>query len=56
MCIFKAVLSSLSDDWAQYEEKAPVMSDSSQNVETTCNSELKFKEIKKKFIKGVQQN
>ena len=44
MCIFKAYLSSLSDDWSN-KEKVPDVSDSNQNVETACNSKLKFTEL-----------
>ena len=47
MCIFKAGLSSLSDGWAKYKGKVPDVSDSNQNVETTCNSKLKFTEPKR---------
>ena len=42
----KVSLSSLSDGWAKYKEKVPDVSDSNQNVETTCNSKLKFTELK----------
>ena len=56
MCIFKAGLLSLSDVWAKYKEKVPDMSDSSQNLETTCNSKLKFAELKDLFIKRIQKN
>ena len=42
MCIFKAGLSSSYDCWAKYKEKVPDVSDPNQNVETTCNSKLKF--------------
>ena len=42
MCIFKAGLSCLCDCWAKYKEKVPDVSDPNQNVETTCNSKLKF--------------
>ena len=42
MCIFKAGLSSSYDGWAKYKEKVPDVSDPNQNVETTCNSKLKF--------------
>ena len=55
MCIFKASLSSLSDDWAKYKEKVPDRSDSNQNVEATCYSKLKFIELKDLFIKRVQR-
>ena len=54
MCIVKTVLSSLSDGWAKYKKKVPDVSDSNQNVETTCNSKLKFIELKDLFIKRVQ--
>ena len=37
-----AVLSSLCNGWAKYKEKVPDVSDRNQNVETTCNSKLKF--------------
>ena len=50
LCIFKAGLSSLSDDWAKYKKTVPAVSDSNQNVETTCNSKLKFIERKDLFI------
>ena len=42
MCIFKIGLSSSYNDWAKYKEKVPDVSDPNQNVETTCNSKLKF--------------
>ena len=48
-------LSSLSDGWAKYKEKVPDVSDSNQNVETTCNSKLRFTELKDLFIKRVQK-
>ena len=54
MCIFKAGLSSLSDDKEKYIKKAPDVSDSNQNVETTCNSKLKL-ELKNLFIISVQK-
>ena len=38
----KAGLSSLYDDWAKCKEKISDVSDPNQNVETTCNSKLKF--------------
>ena len=47
MPIFKAVILSLSDGWTKYKVKAPNVSDSNQNVETTCNSKLKFTEPKR---------
>ena len=50
MCIFKASLSSLSNGWAKYTEKV-----SNQNVETRCNSKLKFTELKDLLIKRVQK-
>ena len=40
--VFKAGLSSSYDGWAKCKEKVPDVSDSNQNVETTCNSKLKF--------------
>ena len=45
ICIFNGDVSSLSDGWAKYKEKVTEMSDFNQNVETTCNSELKFVEF-----------
>ena len=42
MCMFKAGLSSSYDGWVKYKEKVPDVSDPNQNVETTCNSKLKF--------------
>ena len=56
VCIFKAGLSRLSDDWVKYIEKLPYMSDLNQNVKTTCNSKNKFTELKDLFIKRVQKN
>ena len=55
MCIFKAGLSSLSDDWVKYKEKVPDVLDSHQNVETTCNSKLKFTELKVYSSKGCRK-
>ena len=54
--ISKAGLSSSSDGLARYKEKAPDVLDSNQNVETTCNSKLKFTERKDLFIKRVKKN
>ena len=56
MCIFKAGLTRLSDDWAKYKEKVPFASNLNQNVETTHNSKLKFTELKDLFIERVQKN
>ena len=56
MCIFKAVLSSLSDGWAKYKEKVPDLLDSNQNVETKCRSKLEFPELKELFIKRAHKN
>ena len=55
MCIFRAGIWSPSDGWAKYKEKVPDVSDSNQNVETTCNSKFKFTELKR-FIneKGTE--
>ena len=55
MCVLKAAFSSLYDGWAKYKEKVPDMSDPNQNVETTCNSKLKFTELKDLFIERVQK-
>ena len=41
-CIFKAGLSSSCDGWEKCKEKVPDVSDPNQNVETICNSKLKF--------------
>ena len=38
----KAGLSSSYDGWAICEEKVPNVLDHNQNVQTTCNSKLKF--------------
>ena len=56
LCIFKAVLSSLRDDWAKYKQKVPDISDSNQNLEIICNSKFNFAELKDSFIKRVQKN
>ena len=42
MCIFKAGLSSSDGCWAKYKPKILDVSDPNQNVETICNSKLKF--------------
>ena len=42
MCIFKTGLSRSYDWWAKYKEKVPNVSDPNQNVETICNSKLRF--------------
>ena len=42
VCIFKPGLSSLYDGRAKDKEKVPDISEPNQNVETTCNSKLKF--------------
>ena len=55
MCIFKAGLSGLSDAGQNIYKKVPDVSDSNQNVVTTCNSKLKL-ERKDLFIIGVQKN
>ena len=39
--VFKAGLSSSYDGWAKCKEIVPVL-DPNQNVQTTCNSKLKF--------------
>ena len=56
MYIFKAGLSNLNDGWEKYKEKVPDVSDPNQNVETTCNSKLKFGELIDLFMKKVQKN
>ena len=56
MYIFKAGLSNLNDGWEKYKEKVSDVSDPNQNVETTCNSKLKFTELIDLFIKKVQKN
>ena len=56
MCIFKASLSILSDCWARYKEKVPAVSDSNQNVKTTCDSKLRFTKFKDLFIKRLQKS
>ena len=58
MCIFKAAGCAglyLSDGWAKYKEKVPNVSYSNQNVETTCNSKLKFTELKDYSSKGCRK-
>ena len=40
--VFKAGLLSSYDGWAKCKEKVPDVVDPNQNVETTCNSKLKF--------------
>ena len=42
MCIFKTGLSNSYDAWEKYKEKVPAVSDHHQNVESICNSKLKF--------------
>ena len=46
-------LSSLSGGWAKYKVKVSDVSDSNQNLETTCNSKLKFTELKYLIIKRM---
>ena len=50
MRISRTGLSSLKDDLEKYEDKVPDVSDSNQNVETTCNSKLKLTGLKDTFI------
>ena len=52
MCIFKAGLSCLMDDWGKYTEKVPDVSNSNQNVEITYNSKTKFIELEDYCSKG----
>ena len=41
--VYQAGLSSSYDCWAKFKEKVPYdVLDSNQNVDTTCNSKLKF--------------
>ena len=42
----KADFSSSYNGWAKCKEKVPDMSDPNQNVEATCDSKLKFTELK----------
>ena len=56
MYIFKAGLSSLSNDWAKYQEKVPNVLDPNQNAEIICNTKIKFTELKYLFLKRVQKN
>ena len=56
MCIFKVGLSSSYGVQAKYKEKVTDVSDPNQNVVTTCNSKLKFTQLKGLFIKKVQKN
>ena len=57
-CIFEAGLSRVSECLAKYKWKVPDMSDSKQNVATTCTSKLKCTEFKNKdlLIKRMQKN
>ena len=52
VCATKAGLSSLYDCWAKYKEKVPYVSDPNQDIDTTCNSRLKFTQLKDLFIVG----
>ena len=56
MCIFRASLWSLSDDWVKYKEKVLDVSDANQSFETTCNPKVKFTELIDLFNKKVQKN
>ena len=49
MCISRAGISSLIDDWAKYKDKVLDVWFQS-NVETTCNSKLKLTGLKDIFI------
>ena len=48
----KSDLSKLSNGWGKYKEKVSGVSDSNQNVETSCNSKIKFTELKDFSSKG----
>lgn len=52
MCIFKAGLLSLKDSSAKYKEKVFDVLDFTQNIKTTCNSRLKFTELKYLLMKS----
>ena len=54
--VFKTGLSSSYDGWAECKEKVPDVSDPNQNVDSSCNSKLKFTQLKDLFIKRVQNN
>ena len=45
MCICKAGLSCLMDEWGKYKEKVPDVSNINQNVEIACHSKTKFIEL-----------
>ena len=42
--------------WAKYKQEVPDMSDCNENLEITCNSKLKFGELKDFFTKRVPKN
>ena len=46
ICPSKSDLSSLRHVWGKYKEEVPDVSDSNQNMETTCKSEIKLTEPK----------
>ena len=56
--IFEAGLLRLSECLAKYKGKVPDVSDSNQNVVTTCTPKLKCTELKDKdlLIKRMQKN
>ena len=56
--IFKADRSSLRDGWTKCKENVSDVLVSSQNVQTTCNSKVKFIERihRNQFIKREQKN
>ena len=54
-CTFKAGLSSLSDCWEKYEAQILDVSDSNQNVETTCNSKSSLQNLKIFSSKGCRK-
>ena len=45
MSILKGWSLKFIDGWAKCKEKVPDVSDPNQNVETTCNSKLRFTEL-----------
>ena len=55
ICIFKAGLSSLSDDWAKYKEKVPDVSDSNHMLKQDAIPISSLTELKDLVIKRVQK-
>ena len=55
MAISKAGLPNLDNPGTKYKDKVPNVSDSNQNIETSCKSKLKLSELKDLYIKSSEK-